>query len=83
MSTTTQFRKVSFRFPSYLFDTLKQRAKEKGSSLNSCVVELLSDMVCDEPNSVTMAAIEEARSDKDAGIADTSSIEAFIKSCSE
>jgi len=61
----------------------KMRAKESNRSLNNYVEELLSDAVSERPNPVTLAAIEEARSGKSAGVVDTSSLDAFIKSCSE
>jgi len=83
MATPTLQRTASLRFPSDLFETLKMRAKESNRSLNSYVIGLLSDAVSEQPNPVTIAAIEEARSGKSAGIADTSSMDAFIKSCSE
>jgi len=83
MATSTLQRTASLRFPSDLFETLKMRAKESNRSLNSYVIGLLSDAVSEQSNPVTIAAIEEARSGKSAGIADTSSIDAFIKSCSE
>lgn len=39
------------------------------------------DAMYSEPNEETVAAINEARSGKYAGVIDTSSMEAFIKSC--
>jgi len=83
MATSTLRRTASFRFPSSLLETLKIRAKESNRSLNNYVEELLSNAVSERPNPVTLAAIEEARSGKSAGIVDTSSLDAFIKSCSE
>ncbi len=41
---------------------------------------ILDDMYC-VPNADTVAAMEEARAGKYAGVADLSSLEAFIKSC--
>lgn len=83
MATSTLRQATSFRFSPGLLDTLKRRAKESNRSLNNYVEELLTDAVSEQPNPVTLAAIEEARSGKSAGIVDTSSLEAFIKSCSE
>lgn len=76
-------RTTSFRIPPFLLEVLKKRAKENNSSLNKYVVGLLEEKVEEHPNPITMAAIEEARSGKFAGIVDTSSLDAFIKSCSE
>lgn len=83
MATTVSKRATSLRFPSVMLETLKQRARENNSSLNSYVVGLLRDALDEHPNPITLAAIKEARSGKSAGIADTSSLDAFIKSCSE
>lgn len=83
MNATTTRKATSFRFPAYLLDTLKQRAKENNRSLNSYVECLLVDSINEQPNAVTLAAINEAREGKSAGIANTESLEAFIKSCSE
>lgn len=63
-----------------MLDTLKQRAKENNSSLNSYVVGLLSDMVCDKPNPVTMAAIEEARSGKELETLDLDNFKQYVAS---
>lgn len=83
MATTTLRKTTSFRFPPFLLETLKRYARENNSSMNSFVVGVLSDAFCEHPNPVTMAAIKEAREGKSAGVADTSSLDAFIKSCSE
>ena len=48
---------------------------------NNYVESMLMEVVYSEPNEETKAAIKEARSGKFAGTIDTSSMEAFIKSC--
>lgn len=83
MESVTLKRTTSFRLPPHLLETLQRRARENHSSLNKYVVGILSDVVGEQPNPVTMAALREAREGKTAGVADTSSIDAFIKSCSE
>lgn len=80
METGTLKKTTSFRLPPFLLDTLKQRAKENNSSLNSYVVGLLSDMVCDKPNPVTMAAIEEARSGKELETLDLDNFKQYVAS---
>lgn len=80
MEATTLKRTTSFRFPPFLLETLKRRARENDSSLNSYVVELLNDVVCDKPNPVTMAAIEEARSGKELETLDLENFKQYVAS---
>ncbi len=74
---------TSFRLNSDLLDTLKSAAKREHRSLNNYVECLLMDIMYNEPNEETQAAIKEARSGKDLKKVDTGSFESFIKSCSE
>lgn len=69
-----------FRLPTYLLDKLKELAQKDRRSLNNYVECLLLDAVYHEPNEVTRAALEEAKSGKLEGPIDTSSVEAMLKS---
>ncbi len=69
-----------FRLPTYLLDKLKELAQKDRRSLNNYVEGLLLDAVYNEPNEVTRAAFEEAKSGKLEGPIDTSSVEAMLKS---
>lgn len=80
MATTTLKRTTSFRIPPFLLETLKKRARENNSSLNNYVVGLLSDVVCEHPNPVTMAAIEEARSGKELETLDMENFKQYVAS---
>lgn len=80
MATTTLKRTTSFRFPPFLLETLKKRARENNSSLNNYVVGLLNEMVCEQPNPVTMAAIEEARSGKELETLDMENFKQYVAS---
>jgi hypothetical protein len=65
---------------------IKREAKRENRSVNNYIENLLIQYFSvDEkvPNATTIAAIEEARAGKFAGIADLSSLEAFMKSCEE
>lgn len=75
-------RNQSFRLPVELIDRLKAMAKRQNRSLNNFVETLLLDAAYHEPNAVTLAAMEEARSGKlrDVPEIDTSSVEAMVKS---
>lgn len=69
-----------FRLPTYLLDKLKELAQKDRRSLNNYVECLLLDAVYHDPNDVTRAALEEAKSGKLEGPIDTSSVEAMLKS---
>lgn len=80
MATTTLKRPTSFRFSPNLLETLKQRAKESNRSLNSYVECLLSNAVLEQPNSVTLAAIEEANSGKELETLDMENFQKYVAS---
>ena len=81
METLTLKKTTTFRLPERLLDKLRSAAMEEHRSLNSYVVRILEEAADDIPNETTIKAIEEARKGKYAGVIDTSSIEAMIKSC--
>lgn len=76
-------KQTAFRLRTDLLDRLKQAAEKQNRSLNNYVENVLMDIIYNEPNEVTKAAIQEVKAGKLAGTIDTSSMEAFIKSCSE
>ena len=65
MATTIRRRPTSFRLRTDLVEGLKRKAARENCTLNSYVENVLLDVVYDEPNEVTKAAIEEARNRKD------------------
>lgn len=71
-----------FRLSTELLDRLKEMAKREHRSLNNFVECVLLDVAYNEPNEITKAAIEEARSGKlrDVPEVDLSSLEAMFKS---
>lgn len=74
-------KQTSFRLREDLLKVLQEEARKANRSLNNFVESTLMDAMYSEPNEETIAAINEARTGKFAGIIDTSSMEAFIKSC--
>jgi hypothetical protein len=77
---------MGFRFRNDLVGVIKKEAKRENRSLNNFLENLLINYFSVEqktPNTTTIAAIEEARAGKCTGRIDTSSMEAFIKSCEE
>lgn len=74
-------KQTSFRLREDLLKDLQEEARKANRSLNNFVESTLMDAMYSEPNEETIAAINEARTGKFAGTIDTSSMEAFIKSC--
>ena len=74
-------KQTSFRLREDLLKVLQEEARKANRSLNNFVESTLMDAMYSEPNEETIAAINEARTGKFAGTIDTSSMEAFIKSC--
>lgn len=83
MDAVIDRKQTAFRLSTDLLDRLRQGARKQNRSLNNFVESLLMDAVYNEPNEETKAAIEEAQAGKFAGVIDTSSLDAFIKSCNE
>ena len=65
MGTTIERKPVSFRLRSDLIEGLRRNAKRENRTLNNYVESVLLDIVYNEPNEVTKAAIEEARNRKE------------------
>lgn len=81
MATKTIKKQAAFRLDENLLDRLKQEAQKVNRSLNNYVECILMDSVYNVPNQTTLDAMKEAEAGKSAGIADTSSADAFLKSC--
>ncbi len=81
MEATTDRKQTAFRLKADLLNRLRIKAKKENRSLNNYVESVLMDVVYRTPNQETIEAIEEARAGKFAGTIDTSSMEAFLKSC--
>ena len=64
MQTVSRKVQTAFRFDQELIKRLKMKAKKENRSLNNYVETILMDVVYDEPNEETIAAIEEVRSGK-------------------
>lgn len=62
MGTTITRKPTSFRLRTDLIEGLKRKAARENRTLNNYVENVLLDVVYDEPNEVTRAAIMEAMS---------------------
>ncbi|MBO7470854.1 MAG: toxin-antitoxin system protein [Bacteroidaceae bacterium] len=64
MATSIVRKPASFRLRADLLEGLKRKAEQENRTLNNYVESVLLDIVYDEPNDVTKAAIEEVMSGK-------------------
>lgn len=80
MDIALEKKAQSFRLPVVLIEKLKELARKQNRSLNNFVETALLDLVYNEPNEETVAAIEEAKSGKLQGPLDVSSVEAMYRS---
>lgn len=80
MEAIVQKKATMFRLNVDLIERLKELAKREHRSLNNFVECVLLDVAYNEPNDITKAAIEEARSGKlrDVDTVDTSSVDAMF-----
>ena len=62
MNTAIERKPASFRFRTDLLDRLKKNAVRQNRTHNNYVESILLDIVYNEPNDTTRAAIEEAMS---------------------
>lgn len=83
METTIDRKQTAFRLSSDLLDRLRQAARKENRSLNNFVESILMDVVYNEPNKETKAAIEEAKAGKFAGTIDMKNFDTFMKSIND
>lgn len=80
MEAIVQKKAQSFRLSIDLIERLKNLAKRENRSLNNFVECILLDVAYNEPNSETLAALQEAQEGKLQGPLDVSSVDAMYKS---
>ena len=78
MQTASSKIQTAFRFDSELLRRLKIKAKRENRSLNNYVETVLMDVVYDEPNEETIAAINEVRSGKPLERLDMDKFDEFV-----
>lgn len=83
MDATIEREQTVFRLSTDLLQRLKVAAKKKNQSLNNFVESALMDVVYNEPNEDTKAAVEEAKAGKYAGTIDMKNFHTFMKSIND
>ncbi|MDR1200217.1 MAG: toxin-antitoxin system protein [Tannerellaceae bacterium] len=80
MEAIVNRKQTSFRLSTDLLNRLRQAAMKQNRSLNNFVESVLMDVVYNEPNEETKAAIEEVKAGKLAGTIDMKNFDTFMKS---
>lgn len=81
MKTITLARKqTAFRLRTDLLDRLKIAARKENRSLNNYVESVLLDAVYREPNDETLAAMKEAKENKNLETLNLDSFEEYVES---
>ena len=80
METTITRIQTAFRLSTELLKRLKTEARKQNRSLNNYVESVLMDAVYRTPNAQTMAAVKEAREDKNLETINLDNLEGFIES---
>lgn len=83
MDETIDRKQTAFRLSTDLLERLKMAAKRQNRSLNNFVESVLMDVVYNELNEETKAAIEEAKAGKYAGTIDMRNFDTFMKSIND
>ena len=76
-------KQTAFGLSTDLLEGLKMAAKRQNLNLNNFVESVLMDVVYNEPNEETKAAIEEAKAGKYAGTIDMRNFDTFMKSIND
>jgi len=80
METAIPRTQTAFRLSNELLRRLKIEARKQNRSLNNYVESVLMDAVYRVPNRETLAAMEEAREDKNLETINLENLEGFIDS---
>lgn len=83
MEITINKKQTAFRLSEDLLERLKKAAKKEHRSLNNFVESILMDIVYNEPNEETKAAVEEAKAGKFAGTINTKDFNTFMESIND
>ena len=80
MEATIERTQTAFRLSNELLKRLKTEAHKQNRSLNNFVESVLMDAVYRTPNAKTLAAVKEARENKNLETINLDNLEGFIES---
>lgn len=80
MAAVIERKQTAFRLSTSLLNKLKEAAERENRSLNNYVESVLMDAVNNNPNKLTLAAMKEARENRDLETLDVNNLESVIAS---
>ena len=80
MATVIERKQTAFRLSTRLLKKLREAADRENRSLNNYVESVLMDAVSSNPNKMTLAAMKEARENRDLETLDADNLESVIAS---
>ena len=80
MAVVIERKQTAFRLSTSLLNKLREAAERENRSLNNYVESVLMDAVNNNPNKLTLAAMKEARENRDLETLDADNLESVIAS---
>ena len=80
MAIVIERKQTAFRLSTNLLNKLREAAERENRSLNNYVESVLMDAVFSNPNKLTLAAMKEARENRDLETLDVNSLDSLIAS---
>lgn len=80
MTIVIERKQTAFRLSTSLLNKLREAAERENRSLNNYVESVLMDAVFSNPNKLTLAAMKEARENRDLETLDVDNLESVIAS---
>ena len=80
MAVVVERKQTAFRLSTSLLNKLREAAERENRSLNNYVESVLMDAVNSNPNKLTLAAMKEARENRDLETLDVNNLDSVIAS---
>ena len=80
MTIVIERKQTAFRLSTSLLNKLREAAERENRSLNNYVESVLMDAVNSNPNKLTLAAMKEARENRDLQTLDVNNLDSLIAS---
>jgi len=80
MAIVIERKQTAFRLSTSLLNKLREAAESENRSLNNYVESVLMDAVFSNPNKLTLAAMKEARENRDLETLDANNLDSVIAS---
>ena len=80
MTIVIERKQTAFRLSTSLLNKLREAAERENRSLNNYVESVLMDAVFSNPNKLTLAAMKEARENRDLETFDVNNLDSLIAS---